>query len=441
LDFTEKPAPAPAQDWLERYLDRLGAAPRQSPHGGPRSGFRALLRRHGHPQRGLNAIRIAGSKGKGSTALILEAALLRTGARVGVFTSPHLQRWNERIRINGREVAPADFAGVLETLAPDVESLRVAANPCGPDFFEVCLVAALILFHQVRTDFALVECGIGARGDATAVLAPALSIITTVEREHLNLIGPRLTDVARDKAGVIRGGIPVITGRIPQRPKAVLQSIAAGQDAPLAALGTDFHIRRLPGAERPTLVYRDGGELRLPVGTGLYWLADSVAIAVAALRRLPGAGIADQTLTEALHELSLPGRLELFPGRPAVLADGAHTRASTALLARALLAGRSGTLVISCSNGHDARAFAPALWRWPSQLIVTRADPARSQSAEKLAGVIQAFYDGPIRIEAEPQRALRRAVETTPAAGLVAGTGSVYMAGQARTFGENRSKH
>lgn len=430
----------PDSEWIASYLGRLAVSPRQSRHGGIRSGLRALLDSHGNPQQRLNAVRIAGSKGKGSTALVMESVLVRAGSRVGVFTSPHLQRWNERVRIDGRDVSHGALANVLRRLAPEVTALRGDPAVHGPDFFEVCLVAALMLFERARCDIVILESGIGARGDATAVVRPALSVITTIELEHAELIGPRLIDVAWEKSGVIRHSSPVITGRIGASPMAILESVAKDESAPLARFGREFDIRR--GHDPATLIHVDaGGAVTLPVRPALLCLADSVAVAVAALRRLPGVHVGDEAMVDALRELTLRGRLELFPGTPLLMADGAHTPASSALLARRLTRhppARRGTLVISCSHGHDPRTLDPGLWNWADRVIATRADPHRSRPPEAIAAALRHCCRGGVLVEPDPQRALRLALRTTPPDGLVCATGSVYMAGQARTFAQER---
>lgn len=432
--------PLSDHDWIAGYLGRLAAAPRQTRHGGLRSGLLALLRSHGQPQQYLNAVRITGSKGKGSTALIMESALTRAGVHVGVFTSPHLQRWNERIRINGDDVPPADLAAVLRMLEPEVDALRNDPDIHGPDFFEVCLAAALILFVRARCDIVILESGIGARGDATAVVRPVLSVITTIELEHAELIGPRLIDVAWEKSGVIHHSIPVIAGRMATSPLSVLKSVAADEHAPLSQFGREFRIRR--GGDSTVLLYEDaGGGLALPVDLSLLCLAESVAVALAAVRRLPGIPVGDEALVNALRNLKLSGRLEMFSGAPPLVADGAHTRASSALLARMLcryLHTRSGTLVISCSRGHDPRALDSALWSWAAGVVVTRADARRARPPQATAAALRHCFRGAVTVEPDPQRALRRALQTTPANALVCATGSVYMAGQARTFAQSR---
>src|SRR5690625_258495 len=168
---------------IEHYLNTLAARPRTAPRSAARAGLAALLDFAGHPERQLRCIHIAGSKGKGTTALMLEAMLQAGGRETGVFTSPHLERWNERIRLAGQPVADGALAAVLHELQPQVTALH-ARRINGPDFFEVLLVAALCLFRRRNVDAAIIEAGIGARFDATAVVQPCVTALTTVELEH-----------------------------------------------------------------------------------------------------------------------------------------------------------------------------------------------------------------------------------------------------------------
>lgn len=417
------------------FLDRLAGAPKQSRHGGERGGLRTLLQRAGEPHKELRSIRIAGSKGKGSTGRLMEAMLARGGVRTGLFTSPHLQHWNERIRLDGKDVDNGELANVLEELGPDIDTLRADPAIEGPDFFEVCLVAALVLFHRARCDIAILECGIGARGDATAVIQPLRSVITTVELEHAQLIGPRLEDIAREKSGVMHNGTPTFIGNLPEGPLRVVQKAARDEHAVLKTLGRDFHITR----ENPArLSYHDaGGDLPLRPGPSLYRLADNAALAIATLRSLVERP-SDEAIMDALDGLQLPGCLEVVPGQPTLVIDGAHTRASSELLA-GMLAGMGKaprTLVISSTQGHDAGSLSPTLWRLADRVITTRADPVRARPAQATAERIGKSHTGRVHAEPDPQKALQQAIDLTPAGGVVCACGSVYMAGQARTFAQ-----
>jgi len=423
--------------WASRYLAELAASPKQSGHGGARTGLRELLRRHGNPQSRVRCVRVAGSKGKGSTALVMESILERAGYRTGVFTSPHLLDWSERVRIGGRDIACGALTRWLQQLDPDLRALRDAARWQGPDFFEVCLVIALLAFAEARVDWALIECGIGGDGDATAVCQASMALITSIEREHADIIGPEVIDIAREKCGIIRPGLTVVAGSLPPAARGVLHAATQANEAALYECGDAFGINHLIHNGAPVLHYQDElGTLVLPVHDALAWLAGNVAVAVAAVRHLPATPVDDVGIIEALSALQLPGRLETFPGPPHWLVDSAHTQASSALLARALSARRPAfcCLVLACSKGHEPGNWAPALWQLANHVIVTRMPTQRAVSAETVAAALRPLCPAPITIEDDPGRALCLACTLTPRRGLICATGSVYLAGFARRF-------
>lgn len=421
-----------ARAWIDSYLGALAQKRSARSRAAPRTGLIALLARHGNPQRRLCVVRVAGSKGKGSTALILEAILCRSGGCPGVFTSPHIEHWCERIRVAGRPIEAVEFAAVLAELAPDVAMLR-ARPETGLDFFEVCLATALVIFARRGLDVVILEAGIGAATDATAVVGADLAVLTTVEAEHLNIIGPALADVAREKAGVIAPGRTAIIGRLPPVAGNAVASRGQAACARLCWLGRDFEMARELGG----LCYREAGyRLRVATTPALYWLADNVALAVAAARRMPGMTVDSRATISALNSLRLPGRLECLGTAPVLLADGAHTPASSALLARALTACEAApcVLVVAFSVGHGPGALSPALWRQAHHVVVTQADPSRGRDAAAIAGEIQASGRIAAYVDTDPATALARAVELAGAAGLVCVTGSVHLVGRARRY-------
>src|SRR5699024_10478208 len=222
--------PLSAQD----YLAHIALRPRTHARSAPRTGLNALLAHAGHPERQLRCIHIAGSKGKGTTALMLEAMLQAGGRRSGVFMSPHLERWNERIRINGQPVSDSALDEMLAELQPRVAQLH-AAHMNGPDFFEILLVAALCLFQRSGLDEAIIEAGIGARFDATRVVQPLVTALVSIELEHTHLLGADLATIAHDKAGIARAHVPLVLGPLLSTTLQVVRTTAAAVGAPVIA--------------------------------------------------------------------------------------------------------------------------------------------------------------------------------------------------------------
>lgn len=396
-----------------------------------------LLARVGHPERRLRVIHIAGSKGKGSTALLCEAILGAAGLRVGTFTSPHLERWSERFRIAGREVSEGALVMAAERIRPHLAVLLRAA--CPPGFFDVATAIAFVLFEQSGVDVAVIEVGLGGRIDATNVVHPVVSCVTSIELEHTERLGGSLAAIAREKAGVVKAGVPVITGALPAAAADVVRARATALDAPLRRLGHEFDVRLGRASPEGLLLHLESGalafEARLPV-LGPH-LAGNAAMALACVQQ--AALVPRSRLAEAARRgfamATLPGRTEILGRRPWVVADGAHTESSASALVCALdtLACRERHMVLSISAGKDLRRLLPILLAGASALTVTRAEPNRSAEPEAIAACAAGCFPGlPVRIVADPLAAVRNTLAQLPADALMCVTGSVYAAGAAR---------
>ena len=409
----------------------------------PRLGLepiRRLLARLGDPQTGLSAIHVAGSKGKGSTALLAEAVLRAAGERVGTFTSPHLERWTERFRIDGREVGAASLAAALERLRPHVEALRRDDPANTPTFFDVVTAAALLLFAEARVDRAVVEVGLGGRLDSTNVIDAAVACVTTIELEHTDKLGTTLDAIAREKAGIAKPGRPLVMGALPAEAAAEVLERAEQVGAPVARLGRDFEVEvRACGVDGLVLALRDGElavDAVLPV-LGAHQAANA-ALALACVRRLEAHPIAELAVAAArgLARAALPGRVELLARAPWIVVDGAHTAESARALASALapLARRRTELVLSVSAGKELAAILDALLPLADRVTVTCAELLRSLAPDDLAAAVRAAApELPLRVVPDPRQALRSARRASESDALLLATGSVYLAGLARS--------
>ena len=382
--------------------ERLGLSPIES-----------LLDRIGNPHRKLAAIHITGSKGKGSTALYTEALLLAAGLRTGTFTSPHLEDWNERIRVAGSPIERPRFVEALEQVRPAIAELHHADADSAPAFFDALVAAAFSVFADARVDIAVVEAGIGARLDPTRVCRAVATCVTGVELEHTERLGPTIMDIAREKAAIARPGIPLVTGSMPEAARGVLEREAARAGAAQRRLGREFMIRRGdtllsigptrsdsapadraalgsvsarpaptepastgsvpacpaqddPGRQAvrgrpvtPPDPLRDAGaaEIVLPDRTIAIALrqpgrhmVENAALALALANEVGALRkLDDAAAGAALDATILPGRTEVLREAPLVIADGAHTRASIEALVEVLASRPSSKLVVVVS--------------------------------------------------------------------------------------------
>jgi len=400
--------------------------------------IRALLDRLGAPERGMSVIHVAGSKGKGSTALFAEALLRATGASTGVFTSPHLERWSERFRIDGAEVAPERLAAVVDGMRPHVDALRDAGGETAPTFFDATTAAALLLFREAAVDHVVLEVGLGGRLDSTNAVTPAACCITSIELEHTDVLGDTLAEIAAEKAGILKPGVPAVCGALAPEALEVVERLAEEIGCSLSRLGREIEVTVQGGGLASTRVrIRDGGfaletELAVP---GLHQ-AENAALALAAVRRLPGAGVdaLREPFAAALAAARLPGRVEVLSREPLLIVDGAHTAASARALADVLARlSRPVDFVVSLSAGKDARRIFDALLPHARSLTLTRADPVRSLDPRDVATLASALRaDLPLRVVPNPHLALRAAREALEPDAVLCATGSVYLAGIAR---------
>jgi len=397
--------------------------------------IRALLARVGHPERRLSVIHVAGSKGKGSTALLVEAVLGASGERVGTFTSPHLERWTERFRIGGAEVDGDALAAAVERLRPHVEALRGESSATAPTFFDATTAAAFLLFAEAGVDRAVVEVGLGGRLDSTNVVDPAVACVTTIELEHTEKLGTTLAAIAGEKAGIVKRGRPVVVGALAPEAEGVVLARAAALGAPAAVLGRDFHV----DVQRADLAgvaftFRDAsGEIAATVPALGAHHAQNAALAIACARAV-GAGDAE-AVRAGLASAALPARVEVVGRAPWLLVDAAHTARSARALADALgaLPRTAAHLVLSISAGKDLAAILDALVPLADRLTLTRAEPTRSLDPAEIAAATRAVRPGlALRVVPNPHLALRAAREEAAPDELVVATGSVYLAGIAR---------
>jgi dihydrofolate synthase/folylpolyglutamate synthase len=401
--------------------------------------IRRLLERLGDPQRGLRVIHIAGSKGKGSTALFAEAICRAAGERVGTFTSPHLERWTERFRIDGREVAGERLAAAVSQLQPHVDALRAADRASAPTFFDATTAAALLLFAEARVDRAVLEVGLGGRLDSTNVVEPAVTCVTSIELEHTDKLGNSLAAIAREKAGILKPGVPCVAGDLPAPARAALVERAREVGSEVAWLGSDFDVEvRSAGPDGLVLELHDGPlavAAKIPV-LGAHQAANA-ALALACVRRSRLAAEADLSGAAArgLAAAELPGRIEVVGRSPWLLVDSAHTAVSALALARVLasLPRRRTQLVLSISAGKDLSSILEALLPEADEVTLTRAEPVRSLAPEEVASAVRsAAPELALRVVPNPHLAVRAARALLAPDDLLCVSGSVYLAGIAR---------
>ena len=392
----------------------------------------ALMARLGHPERRFRALHIAGTNGKGSTAAMAASILQAAGYRVGLYTSPHLVDFRERIRVNGAMVPE-------ERVAALAERLRAAAGPdLVPTFFEVTTAMAFLHFAESAVDVAVLEVGLGGRFDATNVVVPAACAITTIALDHQEFLGYTEREIAFEKAGIIKAGVPVVVGRLGDEAMGVMRASAAACGAPLRHLGTSFYV---DGQDPAQFTYRGPAGVidRLRCALSGQHQLDNAACAIALVEAAGSSGVRvhGAAVRKGLESVRWEGRLEVVDRHPLMVLDGAHNPAAAAVVAEYLRAYRSRHpaarifLVLGMMRDKDHRAFMDALQPQVSEVILTQADVVRAATVEELrAGLSESGL--PVHGVPVPADAVALARRLASDEDVVCVTGSLMLVGEVK---------
>ncbi|HYJ34127.1 MAG TPA: folylpolyglutamate synthase/dihydrofolate synthase family protein [Candidatus Binatia bacterium] len=412
---------------LTRRLDELYRFERSGMRLGL-LGIERLLERGGRPDRAFPSVLIAGTNGKGSTAAHLASILRAAGLKTGLYTSPHLVRFHERIRVDGAEIGDAALEEALERWWPHFEEER-------PSFFEAATALAFDHFAREAVDMAVVEVGLGGRLDATNVLVPRASVITTISTDHAEILGPTLRRIAAEKAGIIKPGGTLVLGVRRAEPRSEILEAAVRQGARVLLMGRDgrYAARGLTRAGTDVWIRTPSfaGTARTPL-LGFHQARNAALAALAAEVALEGrpAPVIARSILEGLAATRWPIRAEVLGEDPPVLADVAHNAEGARALVEtvaALFPGRSVAVVAAFSRDKAHEAILATLARIASRFTLTEFGGERATPAATLARVVPAGHLS-CEVETDPAAAVRGAVDWARAAGgVVVVTGSFYL--------------
>jgi dihydrofolate synthase / folylpolyglutamate synthase len=399
--------------------------------------IRNILKRLGHPEKNFLCVHVAGTNGKGSTATYIASILQAAGFKTGLYTSPHLVRFNERICVNGQMIPDADVVAAYDAVnAADIGDRHAT-------FFEIATAMAFFHFSRENVDWAVIETGMGGRFDATNIILPQVSVITNLSIEHTQYLGNTIRALATEKGGIIKPGIPVVTSVSQPSGIKVLKAIARELQAPVYQYKQDFFVRKNPGT--PLLTYR-GLDLRikdltLPLPGDHQKENLGMALAACELifnlsdttdsRYRLTSGLARQGLAAAIW----PGRLEVIRENPLVILDGAHNLKAAQVLTRYLattLAGRKLTLVVGILDDKPYEAMLRHLVSVAHRVIITRAKIDRSLPTPVLKEAAKKNFNGEILVIEDVAEAASHAISISCNDDAVCIAGSLYVAGEAK---------
>jgi dihydrofolate synthase/folylpolyglutamate synthase len=440
-------------DAAVRYLLSLGrelAAPTQAAAAKfDLENITILAERLGRPDRAYPIAHIAGTNGKGSTAAFLESILRHAGFRTGLNTSPHLERINERIRINGEEISDDAFAETFTRIHALIEELLAAGKlRVHPTYFECVTAMAFESFTRERVEFGVFEVGLGGRLDATNILQPVVSIITRIDFDHENFLGHSLQEIAGEKAGILKREVPVVLAE--QRPEAreVILARAAELGCSVIETGDVFHVdsesTRDGYVDARVTETSSGAAFELaPSLPGRFQLQNTLnALAAARFLQERGYRISDEAITQGVASVVWPGRLEKLQSRPDVYLDGAHNPSAARELAAFLeqnFSGRRIWLIYAALRDKAVDEVAGTLFPRAEEVILTAPRTSRAVSATQLAE-IAGHHSARFSVIAEAEQALDYALAKAAPNDAVFITGSLYLVGQLRHYWKQRAQ-
>ncbi len=396
-----------------------------------------LMRGLGNPQDRFSSIHIAGTNGKGSIAAFLSSVLAHGGYKVGLYTSPHLVRFNERIQINGRPISDKDVARVAEV----VQRIYTQGEP--PTFFECATAMAFYHFASEKVDWAVLETGMGGRYDATNVVHPEVSIISNISMEHQEYLGNTLAKIAREKAGIIKKNAGIVTGTRQKSALKVIEQVATEKEVPLYRLGKEIRIRK---NKEGSFTYLGIGRRWPQVKIGMIGdhQVTNAALALGALELLQKKGVylTDEAVYEGLAATRWPGRLEVFSRKPFILLDGAHNPSAVRTLKKFLensFSSRRLTMVVGVLEDKAWKPMLRNLAGVAHRIILTRPQYERAADPHKLASFLRPLKQDLVVIP-KLSDAISFALEETSTADAVCITGSLYTVGDARAYLQGSSK-
>jgi len=397
----------------------------------------ALTEKLGNPERGIRSIHVAGSKGKGSTANFIYSVLKDAGYRVGLYTSPHLSDFRERIRVCHKLISKKDFSRHIEKLHSVLDKNKIRLT-----FFEMTTAIAFLHFKETKVDFAVYEVGLGGRLDATNVIKPLVSVITPISLEHTQKLGRTISAIAAEKAGIIKkNGICISS---PQEEEAldVIRKRARSLNSTLILTGEDVCAVTRSASPRGSEFsvkgpgYRYG---RIRTTMSGYHQIDNATTAIAAIKALAlhGIGIDDSHIRNGISQARWPGRLEMIKPKPLMIVDGAQNRASCHSLAKSirnLYRYKKLTLVLGISNDKDALGIVHELSPMSDKIIVTQAAmPTRAMKSDELIKYVLARKARKSVILTENSReALLKAEALSGIDDIILITGSLFLVGEVR---------
>lgn len=404
-----------------------------------------LLAYLGNPHKTLPCIHITGTKGKGSTAIMISAVMERAGLITGLFTSPHFVDLKERIQINHQKISETEFVSIMHEMQPYIQHLQETTPPVSPTFFEILTALSMVYFKRKRTGMAVLEVGLGGRLDSTNVVVPLVSIITNVGFDHTAILGNTLSSIAYEKAGIIKQGVPVVSGIEAAEALSVVERTCREKNAPLYLPGRDMWVEEVKPFEQDGArgmicrikTWRSTYDnLYLPL-VGMHQ-TKNCALVLGALEILSERAhitISHDIIREALASLHCPARIEVVAKNPLIILDFAHTVDSMRFLKKALIENfkfRKLILVLGFSQDKDLDNILKEIVKEADSIIITRSKNPRAAAPEDVYQRVENLCGKHAETVNDVLDAVTTAKHIASREDMICITGSAYVAGEAQ---------
>ena len=393
-----------------------------------------LLQALGNPHCDLKVIHVGGTNGKGSVSAMMASILQEEGYQVGLYTSPHLISFTERILIDGAEITWEEVVELTDLLRRRVEEEHI---PPRFTFFDFTTALAMYYFARRKVDVAILEVGLGGRLDSTNVVHPLITVVTNVSRDHLNILGERIEDIAREKAGIVKQGIPLMSGATQPEVIEILEQECIKKEAPLRLIGRDFRGEQIaPGTFTFHGRFWRLADIRLGLA-GAFQIRNAT-VALGALEELGQRGyrVGEKSMYTGLAKVRWPGRLELLPTAPRILLDGAHNPAAARVLKACLeeeFDYRRLYMVMGIMEDKEVAVILSELAPLADMLIASSPHNPRAISAQRIAEIAR-NYCREVAVIEDVGQGVAYAREKAHEDDLIVITGSFYTVGEALNF-------
>ena len=407
------------------------------------SNIAALAEALGNPHLTIPCVHIAGTNGKGSTAAMLESILRAASLRTGLYTSPHLERINERVRIDGQDISDEEFAAAWTRVHSTIERLLAEGKlEAHPTYFECVTALALVAFAEARVQFAIYEVGLGGRLDSTNIVQPEVAVITSIDFDHENFLGHSIAEIAGEKAGIIKPGVPVVTSAERPEARTVIAQRASEMNARLVEIDRAWKVE-IKGTSNGcyrAIASSTGSSAKLaiePPLAGRFQIRNALTAATAAeLLKEASFAISTEAIERGIRAARWPGRLERLAERPSVFLDGTHNPSGAKELLQFWkdnFADRRIFLVYGAMRDKAVDEIAGVLFPAADSVILTEPLQPRAISAPLLAEMT-AHLARESSVVRNPTEALERAIAMAGPEDAVFATGSLYLVGDLRSY-------